>query len=145
MKSESILASVIKTLFGILAIALIAGCSDPSAPPTAEIEKGLNWALSGMIDWNYQDRNLFESYKITNHYTETRNDGVAHVYDFEADCLVHTVFHVGQDSESKGWAQGLPKTDSRSNKFNDGDLHHFKGTFTLIQKGNTWYSQETVR
>lgn len=145
MKLSSILVSSIKLLLSIFVIALVAGCSISSGPPTAEVEKGVNWALSGMIDWNYRDKNLFESYKTTNHYSEKRNDGVAYVYDFEADCLVHTVFHVGQQGESKGWAQGLPKTDSRSDKYNDGELHHFKGTFTLIQKGNTWYPQETIR
>ena len=132
-------------LFTLIATAAIIGCSVSSSPPTPELDRGVNWALSGFIDWNYKDKNLFDSYRIVNQYTEKRSDGVAYIYDFEADCLVHVVFHAGQSGESKGWAQALPKTDPRLNKFNGGDIHHFKGTFTLIQKGDAWYPVETVR
>ena len=125
----------------MLAVVTVTGCSDFSSPPQDEIDKGVNWALSAVIDWNYRDRNLFESYKITNHYAE----GETYVYDFEADCLVHKVFRAGEFSQSTGWAQAVPKEDARADEFNGGDIHKFKGTFTLIKKGDVWYRQETIR
>lgn len=133
------------SLLVLLAIIGISGCSISSPPPKAEVDKGVNWALSAVIDWNYRDRNLFESYKVTNQYTEKRTDGTAYVYDFEADCLVHNVTRIGEFSQSPGWAQGVPRDDARADKFNYGDIHQFKGTFTLIKKGDQWYRQETIR
>jgi hypothetical protein len=133
------------SLLILLATIGITGCSLSSSPPKSEVDKGVNWALSAVIDWNYQDRNLFESYKITNQYTEKRTDGAAYIYDFEADCLVHGVNRVSEFGQSPGWAQALPKDDSRTDKFSGGDIHHFTGTFTLIKKGDQWYRQETVR
>lgn len=130
------------SLFALpLAIAAITGCSVSSSPPTAEIDKGVNWALSAYIDWNYRDKNLFDSYKITNQYTEKQNGTTAYVYDFEADCLVRKVLHVGGAGETAAWSQALPNGD----KFTSGSIEKFKGTFTLIKKGNTWYRQETIR
>ncbi len=119
----------------------ITGCSVSSSPPTEEIDKGVNWALSARIDWNYRDRSLFDSYKVTNHYIEKRPDGEAHIYDFEADCLVRQILHVGQSGSTPAWSQAQPNGD----KFTSGKIEKFKGTFTLIKKGNSWYRQDTIR
>ena len=123
------------TLTVLIAFAVL-GCS-PS-PPSNEIDKGVNWALSGLITWRHEPRNLFVSFKITNHYTESRNDGVAHVYDIEADCLVRQELRIDYNSNSRAvWVQALPSEGGKSERF--------KATFTLIKKGNAWYRQETVR
>jgi hypothetical protein len=53
MKLSSILVSSLKFLLSIFVVVLVAGCSVSSGPATAEIDKGANWALSGMIDWNH--------------------------------------------------------------------------------------------
>ena len=124
-------------LFVLLTFAGITGCSVPPPPPTEEIDKGVNWSLSGMIIWEYKDRNLFERYEITNHYVEKRNDGVAYIYDFKASCVVMNfgdkwmqAFYLGEGPNKNGFI---------------GEDHSFKGTFTLIKKGNAWYRKETIR
>jgi hypothetical protein len=128
---------ITKLTLTVLAAVAIIGCS-PS-PPSSEIDKGVNWALSGLISWRDQSRNLFESYKVTNHYTETRNDGVAHVYDIEADCLVWHSSPMYVD----GIFSGAPVCQALPNEA--GKVERFKVTFTLMKKGNTWYRQETIR
>ncbi len=122
----------------VLIAVVVVGCSP--TPPANEIDKGANWALSGLITWRHQPRNLFESYKITNHYTESRNGGAAHVYDIEADCLVRRGFTGvvnGIGTERAVWVQALPNEGGKSERF--------KATFTLTKKGDAWYRQETIR
>lgn len=123
------------SLFVLLALA---GCSASSSPPTEEINKGVNWALSASVGWRDKERNLFESFKITNQYTEKRKDGVACIYDFKAECRVTEKSQTDRFGNWKSvWDQGegTPKDQSKA----------YTGTFTLIKKGDKWYRQETVR
>jgi hypothetical protein len=129
----------IESLFVAMLVG-IAGCAG-SSPPNDEIDKGVNWALSEFIEWQFRDRNLFESYKITNQYTEKGTDGEAHVYDFEASCLVRRALQAGNFGETAVYLQAKRDGD----KWTTGDIEQFKGTFTLIKKGNSWYRQKTMR
>lgn len=140
-------------LLSALLLGLI-GCS-PSAPPPpqppaqADIENGVNWALSQIISWKYKDKNLFDAYKLTNQYTEKKDDGTAFVYDFQADCLVQQVYYPDYDSGNggkNGWVQALTNAGpAYVNSQDGGDLRSFTGSFTVIKKGDVWYVGKTVR
>lgn len=130
----------IKLLSTLLLIG-ITGCSvsSSSAPPKDEIDKGVNWALSAFINWNDQSRNLFDSYEISNQYTEKRNDGLAYIYDFKAQCHASLAFSTDNfGNQKRVWVQGAAPPFQ-------GEAQGFTGSFTLIRKGNTWYRQETIR
>jgi hypothetical protein len=120
--------------------------SPPAAPPEAEVDKGVNWALSAQIPWNHKEKELFLKYTIVNKYAENRGEWRAYVYDFEADCPVFKLTRWYDRSASTTIVWNQPELDGTSGAWRVPiTTNRFVGTFTLIKKGEIWYPYETVR
>jgi hypothetical protein len=119
---------------------LLIGCSIVASPPKAEIDKAVDGALAQVIRREDKSQPLFDSYRLTNQYQEKRGERVF-VYDFEADCRV-VRWMGGFDNygvtHPDRWGQA---TDPRF----PGEIRAFKGSVTLVKKGEQWYAPQTRR
>jgi hypothetical protein len=135
MRKNSFLAAV-----AVLVTVLLSGCG--AQPPKANIDYGVNWAISSQLEWADKTRDLFDSYKITNRYVEKSGEGKNYVYDYEAQCPVEDFSPPGQ-SFPRFWHQintvDNPTPDDRRKTVT------ITGSFTLTKKGNEWYCSATIR
>jgi len=120
----------------IIAIMFLSGCGD-DAPPKTNVDYGVNWALSSQIQWQDKARNLFDSYRISNQYTEKVGDERHYVYDFKAECTVE----LGPFTTDGGRVVMQKGTSGQQN----GQAATLSGSFTLTKKGTEWYCSQTVR
>jgi hypothetical protein len=126
----------LKLLCFIGALFLLVGCGD-DVPPKANVDYGVNWALSSQIQWKDKQRDLFDAYKITNQYGEKIGDERHYVYNFEAQCTVE----LGPFTMDGGRVVMQKGTSGQQN----GQPATLSGSFTLTKKGNAWYCSQTVR
>lgn len=123
-------------MLAVLTAMFLVGCGDES-PPKTNVDYGVNWALSSQIQWKDKQRDLFDSYKITNHYVERKEDENHYVYDFEAQCTIEQ----GPFTMDGGRVIMQNGTSGERN----GQAATLTGSFTLTKKGNEWYCSQTVR
>jgi hypothetical protein len=120
---------------------LLIGCSIASSPPKAEVDKAVDWALGKVIRREDKSKPLFDSYRLMNQYREQRGDETTFVYDFEAECRV-VLNPSSFDNYGRTYpAQWVQPTDPRSPE----KSQSFKGSVTLVKKGDQWYARQTLR
>jgi hypothetical protein len=117
---------------------------EPEAPPTDVIDAAINVELRNDI-WarkmvpgpgpgvnNYEGVQLFESYKITNHYTEKDRDRDVHIYEFTAQCRAS----VAGSKTGNGYNKTMLAFDPSAN------LQPISGKIAVVKKGIKWYKQD---
>jgi hypothetical protein len=107
-----------------------------SEPPEKfNIDYGVNWALNHSVQWPDTKINIFDSYRITNQYSEKVGSEKHCVYDFEAQC---PLIYLNSDNNGHQFyrqGRGLPNST----------MVVMNGSVTLVKKGQNWYCTDTVR
>ena len=121
-----------------------------SAPPKTEIDRAVNWSLANHLTvYNgvrtYSRTNYFESYTISNTYTETKDGWTSFIYDYVAQVPVEAA---GREGNTPFWGPdkyGKYPFASDEASSTDIKLITFNFSVTLTKKGNTWYCSNTER
>ena len=104
-------------------------------------DEPVDWALGQMIRRGDRNTPLFNSYRLTNQYQEKRGNETTYVYDFEAECRV-VLNPSSFDNYGRTYpAQWMQPTNPRS----PGETRSFKGSVSLVKKGDQWYARKTLR
>ena len=107
-----------------------------SPPPEKyNVDYGVNWSLSHRVQWIDTKKNIFDTYRIVNQYSEKVGSEKHYIYDFEAKCPL--VYVQLDENGRQTYRQGLGSPNSIMTPLN--------GSVTLVKKGEEWYSSETVR